>query len=436
MNIPFSRLYNFLNDLCNRDIIIYRFYPNGSKEFSDLTQLFNYNDIATWYQRVTTPVIVFNDQEPLNYDLYPKSLFTQQSLPPGGLTDEQASEMRSALFDRLNIRFGLGDHFLNGYDKYLLAHSEKNSPELSKYEAAGFAGVYWWCHAIIAYDWFRYAETDPTLVADFSKITKDFLVYNRAWTGTREYRLKFAELVVNNDLVDVCNIKFNPNDGGSQYKQHVYANPAFEISVGNLENLIPLNTAGADASADYVSEDYVGAGIEVVLETLFDDQRHHITEKTLRAIACGRPFMLAATPGSLQYLRDYGFQTFGGLIDESYDTIIDPVARLEAIVAEMTRISELAPEEKTALWTALYAIAEQNKQHFFSAEFTDGVVQEFKTNFDAGIEQVLASKTGSHMKYVKAEWLDKYPNFAEAYHARPHRTMEEFNNFLAWIDAE
>ena len=391
--------------------------------------------MTTWYQRVTTPVIIFNDQEPLGFDRYPKSEFSNQPLPQG-LTLDQQAEMRSALFDRLNIRFVLGDHFLNGYDKYLLAHSEKNSPELAKYETAGFAGVYWWCHAVIAYDWFRYAETDPTLAVDFSKITKDFLVYNRAWSGTREYRLKFAELVVDNDLVGNCNIKFAPTDSGVHYKDHVYTNPAFEIAVGYLEEAMELNTASADASADYVSEDYVGAGIEVVLETLFDDQRHHITEKTLRAIACGRPFMLASTPGSLQYLRDYGFQTFDGLIDESYDTITDPVARLQAIVAEMTRISALDPEAKTALWTALYAIAEQNKQLFFSTEFTDSVVQEFKTNFDAGVAQVLASKTGSHMKYVKSEWLDKNSEFAASYYSRPHRTMEEFNQFLAWIDAE
>jgi hypothetical protein len=46
-----------------------------------------------------------------------------------------------------------------------------------------------------------------------------------------------------------------------------------------------------------------------------------LTEKALRPIACGQPFILAATPGSLQYLRSYGFKTFSGYIDETYDTI-------------------------------------------------------------------------------------------------------------------
>lgn len=433
MNVPLSRLYNFLHDTCNRDVLIYRFYPHGSKNIESLLPLFSYWPSTTWLYRVTTPVMIFNDQEPLSFDLYSASLASSFRLPEG-LTEEETANLQQNLFNRLNIRMFLGDHFLNGYDKYLLCHSEKNSPELTKYEAAGFAGVYWWCHAVIALDWFRFANEDVGLVPSFDQISKDFLVYNRAWTGTREYRLKFTELVVQNQLLDSCNIKFAPTDEGAVYTDHAFVNPALQITSTNLQDIIPLNTATADASADILAEDYRYSGIEVVLETLFDDQRQQLTEKVLRPIAAGRPFILASTPGSLQYLRDYGFQTFNGLIDETYDTITDPVARLEAIVAEMKRISELDESAKHALWASLYEIAEQNKARFFSDEFSNQVVQEFKTNFDAGVEQVLNSKTGSHIKYLKSEWLDKYPEFATAYYARPHRTMEEFNQFLEWVD--
>jgi hypothetical protein len=433
MNVPLSRLYNFLHDTCNRDLLIYRFSPDGSKNIEDLTPLIDYQSTTSWFERVTTPVMFCYDQEPLNFDLYSSSLTNNFALPDG-LTTEESDQMKAALFDRLNIRFLKGDHFLNGYDKYLLCHSEKNSPEVAKYESAGFAGVYWWCHALIALDWFRFANSNTNSVSDFTQFSKDFLVYNRAWSGTREYRLKFAELVVENQLVDNCNIKFAPTDDGQVYTDHVFVNPELQITSTDLENVIPLNTAGADASADILAEDYRTIGIEVVLETLFDDQRQQLTEKAIRPLAAGCPFILVSTPGSLQYLRDYGFQTFSGLIDETYDTIVDPKARLEAIVAEMKRISELSNDEKTTLWTGLYEIAAENKTHLFSDNFSEQVVNEFKTNFDAGIEQVLAGKTGSHMKYVKSEWLDKYPDFATGYHARPHRTMEEFNQFLTWIE--
>ena len=77
-----------------------------------------------------------------------------------------------------------------------------------------------------------------------------------------------------------------------------------------------------------------------MLETLFDDDRLQLTEKSLRPIACGQPFILAATHGSLQYLQNYGFKTFNDVFDESYDQIEDPVKRLKAIVALMVQISQ------------------------------------------------------------------------------------------------
>jgi hypothetical protein len=127
------------------------------------------------------------------------------------------------------------------------------------------------------------------------------------------------------------------------------------------------------------------------LETLFDDARHHLTEKALRPIACGRPFILAATAGSLQYLKQYGFKTFDGLIDETYDRIQDPRKRLEAIVQEIKRISILDHDQKKLLWSKLYAIAEHNRRLFFSDAWRDLIVHEFKNNLDSAINTLTAT---------------------------------------------
>ena len=41
---------------------------------------------------------------------------------------------------------------------WILLHSEINSPELTRYEnTEKFQGAYWWSHAVIARDWYRYA---------------------------------------------------------------------------------------------------------------------------------------------------------------------------------------------------------------------------------------------------------------------------------------
>jgi hypothetical protein len=267
----------------------------------------------------------------------------------------------------------------------ILIHSEKRSQNLDRYEQTKYLGVYYWCHAVIARDWFRYAKHDPVLHTQ-KTITHDFLIYNRAWTGTREYRLKFTELLVQNNLEGGCLTWFNPTSEEHDYQDYQFKNSSFALENFNLHNVFDATTADSSASADYCASDYLSTNIEVVLETLFDDSRLHLTEKTLRPIACAQPFMLVATVGSLEYLRNYGFETFGELIDESYDTITDPLERLQAVCKEMKRIRLLDAEQKAQLFAGMQQIALRNQQKFFSQEWQQSIIDEFKQNFNAAYQ--------------------------------------------------
>jgi hypothetical protein len=215
---------------------------------------------------------------------------------------------------------------------------------------------------------------------DFNQIHHDFLIYNRAWIGTREYRLTFMHELVKQDLQKNCLTSFSSNDNGFDYQDHKFKNPTLAVDLSGLSDYFPPNTHNPIASADYNNNDYACTAIEVVLETLFDDTRLHLTEKTLRPIACGQPFMLMATHGSLQYLRDYGFRTFDGIINETYDTITDPRKRLDAVVQEMLRISSMNRSDKYVLWKQLYEIAKFNQRLFFSKDWQQSISQEFLTN--------------------------------------------------------
>jgi hypothetical protein len=128
--------------------------------------------------------------------------------------------------------------------------------------------------------------------------------------------------------------------------------------------------------------DFNSTAVSVVLETVFD-HRIHLTEKTLRPIACGHPFILAAGPGSLQLLRSYGFQTFSGYIDESYDQIQNDQERLSAIIQEMKRIQDLPTEQRQQLINACREISQFNRKHFFSDKFFEHITSELKNNVDA-----------------------------------------------------
>jgi hypothetical protein len=283
---------------------------------------------------------------------------------------------------------------VNVYDYILLVHSEKNSKEADTYSQHGFIPVYYWSHALIAADWFRYAKHDPVLQYDSAVFTQDFLIYNRAWSGTREYRLTFVDRLIQSGLINNCRTSFAPVDSDMHYSQHRFANADLAIARTDLETVLPPNTHNSHASADYNNQDYAQTGMEIVLETLFDDSRWHLTEKALRPIACGKPFMLVATPGSLEYLRSYGFETFGDFIDESYDLETDPVARLTAVIQEMSRIAAMSPADKIVLWNQLHKIAGRNQQRFFSAEWQANVVQEYVDNMNHAMDTMNQNCTG------------------------------------------
>ena len=404
MSVPLDRLYNYLDSLCNHDILIYRFYPHGSKKLDDLRPLSDDIHNRDGWPRFLKPGAICHDQEPLFFDQYSNDDMLNCFLR--NTTVKISPDILGRVKSAINSQH-LGcmlDSQYSVHDKTLLIHSEKNSTNLDQYVQAGFIGVYWWAHAAIACDWFRYAQHDPELEINFDAIDKDFLIYNRAWSGTREYRLKFSELVVNSNLQMHSVMRFNTESEGNNYQTFTPVNTVFKIQRTDLENHFDPCVVDATASADYTNNDYQHTAIEVVLETLFDDTRLHLTEKSLRPIACGRPFVLAATPGSLAYLRSYGFKTFDGYIDETYDSVQDPLERLGHIVNEMKRISQLSPDQKRQLWQNIYAIADYNKKLFFDQSWQQSIFSEFVINAESALALAEHNKTGKYWRAFYNAW--------------------------------
>lgn len=358
MSIPTHNLYDFVHQVTEKKFITMYFYPWGQKNLSNLISHdrgVEHNDFFPKVSKLMAPnvnfspnlvrqlqpVLVCHDQEPLNFDLYQDHSDMVQNVI------EHNNYHEFEIFSNLNLRH----IFPHSRQKHwILLHSEINSPELEKYENTGrFRGAYWWSHAAIARDWYRYAQHDPLL--NNRSLTKIFLIYNRDSTGTRKYRSDFAKKIVEQHLDAVVNF-------GSHHVQ----------------------TTTPDVSAIYNAQDYSSSGISVILETVFENQRIHFTEKTLRPIACKHPFILAGGPGSLKVLKKYGFRTFEPWIDESYDSVTDTAARLDMIISEMSRIANLSADQLSVLLTNCQEIAEFNHRHFFSDTFLSSVIDEMVSN--------------------------------------------------------
>jgi hypothetical protein len=378
MNIPLDRLYHYIEDIAKdvyNNVVIYRFWPHGSKKIEDLTSL-RYID---WAELVTSLQIFCNDQEPLNWELYDNR--SKSDNPWTTLLKKNSFDLKT------NNNLANTTCF---FDKNILLHSEQRSLQCDLYQKNNFVLAYYWSHAIIARDWFRFAQH----VNQKKSIKKMFLIYNRAWSGTREYRLKFLELLVNAQLEKHCQTTMAAVEPelNKHYSQYKFKNSVWKPKVP-LETYFSPNHVTSNYSADFDLNDYEYTNIEVVLETLFDDDRLHLTEKTLRPIACGQPFILVATAGSLEYLRQYGFKTFNGIWSEEYDLIQDPVARLNSIVELMGEISNWDPITCQIKLTQAQEIVEYNKQYFFSQEFFTLVSNELRKNLSNALVEVEKTNT-------------------------------------------
>ena len=395
MSIPLDQLYNYIDDIATEmfgeTIVIYRFYPHGSKKLEDLQEIKWHN----WTELNLAPTIFCNDQEPLNFEYYQNHILApkKQNLFADIIKSTGLHHLKNNIKRKQNI-----------YDQSLLLHSERRSVDVEKYKQNKFITVYYWNHALLALDWFRYAN----YITVKKNPCKKFLIYNRAWSGTREYRLRFADLLVATGLDTCCTTSIALNG----YRDHKFANPAWQPK-HELEKYFQNNTTPSTFSADFTVEDYAETDIEVVLETLFDDTRLHLTEKSLRPIALAQPFILAATQGSLEYLRSYGFKTFDSVWDESYDQIADAETRLSAIVNLMKSISNWDPLTRINKLQQANAIAEYNRQHFFSQGFEHSIITELKTNLNSAVNEFVSTKTSNR-------WINWWN------HALTHEPIQTF----------
>ena len=91
-----------------------------------------------------------------------------------------------------------------------------------------------------------------------------------------------------------------------------------------------------------------------------------ITEKTNKPIACCKPFIAFSTPYFLEDVRQLGFETFSPYINESYDLETDNQKRLNMIVDEIERITNLPADEYSTLVENCHSIAVRNQQKLLS----------------------------------------------------------------------
>lgn len=116
-------------------------------------------------------------------------------------------------------------------------------------------------------------------------------------------------------------------DSQNKNINHIGCNINYHGAITSLGNIIPIST-------------YNQAAFSILSETVHNNSVYMLTEKTAKVALGRRVFVAFAGQGFLQLVRDIGFQTFNGIIDESYDLIENDQDRWQAAFDQVLRLCE------------------------------------------------------------------------------------------------
>jgi len=273
----------------------------------------------------------------------------------------------------------------------ILPNSEHSAIKKKLCKNRNFQDWYFFYHGFVALDWFRDARFFDY---EFGFDTV-FCSFNHLVSGNRAYRLVLTSKLFENDLQDYGCISLHAdkniiiNEINSLYSRLTEKD---KVSIGkNLLHRVPLiidsHKVDGKYSAHFGQEDYnlwKRSLFHIVNETIFYDEKLHLTEKIFKPIVCQRPFILVAAPGNLEYIRRYGFKTFDKWIDESYDLEKDAERRLDMINEEILKICSLPWNRLQEIFHDMTETLIYNKKHFFG-NFKKTIVDELVDNFDQSL---------------------------------------------------
>jgi hypothetical protein len=97
-----------------------------------------------------------------------------------------------------------------------------------------------------------------------------------------------------------------------------------------------------------------------------------ITEKTMKPMAFQHPLIVYGNYGTLKTLRDWGFETFDNLWDESYDQIVDTEQRRDAIIKLLNQLPTMSMDYDTETLQRI----QHNHNHFYDQSLAiDGIIK-------------------------------------------------------------
>jgi hypothetical protein len=188
-------------------------------------------------------------------------------------------------------------------------------------------------------EFFNSGQYPYRLEKDFEKT---FLSLNRAY---KPHKQIFKNFFYNNGFQDISYYSFLWKDEKNFEENYIQSTHA------NHDKLIHL---------------YQNTAINLLCESQYDKngvpiESTFISEKTFRALAFPRPFIVIGQKHILKNLQKMGFRTFSDIIDESYDDLPDS-ERMDKIQQIILDLKTKNKEEIYHMWEKCIEIYEHNRK--------------------------------------------------------------------------
>lgn len=240
------------------------------------------------------------------------------------------------------------------------------------------------------FDWFQnYITPDPLVsdaarrsIIDRTQRSKKFLYFGGV-SLHRSHRLEFLTRV--DEQCQFRSISYYSNAPGSFYdcraNQVVYVpGKVLDLPEINQLNARITNNTGKTLYHEFHLDSY----INVVANSYFafNPGRLELNEKLYKPMLCMQPFINLGEVGTLQALRSLGYKTFDRWFDEKYDTLGDEQERMEAVLAEVTRLSQMSNSELNDMLVDMLPVLEHNYNLVSERYHTDQGFHDFVSRLE------------------------------------------------------
>jgi hypothetical protein len=223
----------------------------------------------------------------------------------------------------------------------------------------------------------------------------DFLFYNGKLRPQRLYAVSELDRleILENNLVSLTASEHT--NGTYSLNDCLIILERYNIGSEHLTNFVKIfKPMILDMPADKFSQDnihntelfhYTSTFFSIVSETTLANR--FITEKMYKPILNLHPFIIIGAPNTLHLLRERGYYTFEEMFDESYDSELDHITRINKVIDNVNNFSKLSYNEKQDIYKLITPKLLHNREHYISTA-ANSSANEFSKVFNA-LEEII-----------------------------------------------